>query len=216
MHAKLRPTKPRALGLSDHSLGLSCARPVLTRSQAELAFERPGEIRKIIEADGVGDFLGQCTLMGEAFARPLQPVAQQMLAEACALLLAEDAAELGWAEPAQGGNILQRDLAVEMRRHMCDGRMRFPVPARAIRFGIGKTMRPDCAPRTDPAQSKGVYCTRTVSHKRFGIAPMESHSAVRPARPVAGIGQGGEQKVFWGCQRRQGPTARRAGLDPDG
>ena len=60
MHAKLRPTKPRALGLSHHSLGLSCARPVLTRSQAELAFERPREIREVVEADGVRDFLGQC------------------------------------------------------------------------------------------------------------------------------------------------------------
>ena len=67
-------------------LGLSCARPVLTRCQAELAFECPGEIREIVEADGVGDFLGQCAWMGEAFARPRQPVAQQMLAEACALL----------------------------------------------------------------------------------------------------------------------------------
>ena len=27
----------------------------------------------------------------------------------------------------------------------------------------------------------------------------------------------GEQKVFWGCQGSQGPSAaRRAGLDPDG
>ena len=75
--------------------------------------------------------------MGEAFAGPLQPVAQQVLAEACALLLAEGAAELGWAEPAQGGNILQRDLAVEMRRHMRDGRMRSAVPAGAIRDGRG-------------------------------------------------------------------------------
>ena len=79
-------TKPGAVGQSHHSLGLSCARPVLTRSQAELAFERPREIREIVEADGVGDFLGQCAWMGEAFAGPLQPVAQQMLAEACALL----------------------------------------------------------------------------------------------------------------------------------
>ena len=86
MHAKLRPTKPDALGQSDHSLGLSCARPVLTRSLAELAFERPGEIREIVEADGVGDFLGQCAWIGEAFARPRQPVAQQMLGEARALL----------------------------------------------------------------------------------------------------------------------------------
>ena len=56
----LAPTKPTALGLSDHSLGLSCARPVLARSQAELALERPGEIREVVEADGVSDFLGQC------------------------------------------------------------------------------------------------------------------------------------------------------------
>ena len=52
----LAPTKPGALGLSDHSLGLSCARPVLARADPELAFERPGEIREIVEADGVGDF----------------------------------------------------------------------------------------------------------------------------------------------------------------
>ena len=75
--------------------------------------------------------------MRQAFAGPLQPVAQQMLAKACALLLAEDAAELGWAEPAQGSHILQRDLALEMRRHMRDGRMRFAVPVRAIRDGRG-------------------------------------------------------------------------------
>ena len=56
----LAPTKPGALGLSRHSLGLSCARPILTRSQAELALERPSEIREIVEADGVGDFVGQC------------------------------------------------------------------------------------------------------------------------------------------------------------
>ena len=75
--------------------------------------------------------------MGKAFAGPLQPVAQQMLAEACAVLLAEGAAELGWAEPAQGRHILQRDPALEMRRHMRDGRMRSAVPARAIRDGCG-------------------------------------------------------------------------------
>ena len=56
----LARTKPGALGLSHHSLGLSCARPIFTRADAELAFERPGEIREIVEADGVGDFLGQC------------------------------------------------------------------------------------------------------------------------------------------------------------
>ena len=133
----LARTKPSPLGLSDHSLGLSCARPVLTRSQAALALERPGEIREVVEADGIGDFLGQCAWMGEPFAGPLQPVAQQMLAKACALLLAEGAAKLGWAESAQGGHILQRDLALEMRRHMRDGRMGFPVPARAIRDGRG-------------------------------------------------------------------------------
>ena len=60
-----------------------------------------------------------------------------MLAEACALLQAEGAAELGWAESAQGGNMLQRDLALEMRRHMRDGRMRSAVPASAIRDGRG-------------------------------------------------------------------------------
>ena len=49
-----------ALGQSRHSLGLSCASPVLAWSQAELAFERPREIREIVEADGVGDLLGQC------------------------------------------------------------------------------------------------------------------------------------------------------------
>ena len=105
----LARTNQTALGQSHHSLGLSCARPVLTRCQAELAFERPREIREIVEADGVGDFLGQCAGMGEPFTGPLQPVAQQMLAEACALLLAEGAAELGWAEPAQGSNTLQHE-----------------------------------------------------------------------------------------------------------
>lgn len=65
--------------------------------------------------------------MGKAFARPLQPVAQQMLAEAHALLLTEHAAELGWAESAQGSNIIKRDLAVEMRCNVRDGRMRFAV-----------------------------------------------------------------------------------------
>ena len=58
--SSLAGTKPRALGLSDHSLGLSCARPILTRRQAHLAFERPREIREVVEADGVSDFLGQC------------------------------------------------------------------------------------------------------------------------------------------------------------
>ena len=44
--------------------------------------------------------------MSKPLARPLQPVAQQMLAEAGALLLAEDAAEMGWVEKAQGGSVL--------------------------------------------------------------------------------------------------------------
>ena len=60
LEAEVLPTKPCPLGQSRHSLGLSCARPVLTRSQAKLAFERPREIREVVEADGVGDFLGQC------------------------------------------------------------------------------------------------------------------------------------------------------------
>ena len=49
-------------------------------------FEGPREIREVVEADGEGNFLGQSTLMVKAFAGSLQPVAQQMLAEACALL----------------------------------------------------------------------------------------------------------------------------------
>ena len=62
--------------------------------------------------------------MGEVFAGPLQPVAQQMLAEACALLLAEGAAELGWAEPAQGGNILQ---GLGTRSCLLPGREAHPI-----------------------------------------------------------------------------------------
>lgn len=51
-------------------------------------------MREIVKADGTGDFLGQSTWIGKPLARPIQPVAQQMLAEACAVLLAQGAAEL--------------------------------------------------------------------------------------------------------------------------
>ena len=37
---------------------LSCARLVVAWADAELALEGPGEIREIVEADGVSDFLG--------------------------------------------------------------------------------------------------------------------------------------------------------------
>ena len=59
---------------------------------AELGLEGPGEIREVVESDGVSHFLGECARMGAAFASPLYPVAQQMLAEADALLLPKDAA----------------------------------------------------------------------------------------------------------------------------
>ena len=57
---KLIACLAKALGQSCQSLGLSCCSPILTRADAELALERPGEIREIVEADGVSDFLGQC------------------------------------------------------------------------------------------------------------------------------------------------------------
>ena len=41
------------LGQSGYSLGQSCARPVVARAVAELALEGAGEIREIVEVDGV-------------------------------------------------------------------------------------------------------------------------------------------------------------------
>ena len=38
---------------------LPCARLVVARADAELALEGPGEIREIVEADGVSHFLGE-------------------------------------------------------------------------------------------------------------------------------------------------------------
>ena len=55
----LRPTKPRALGLSCHSLGQSCAHLLVAREDPELALEDAGEIREIVEADGVGYVLDE-------------------------------------------------------------------------------------------------------------------------------------------------------------
>lgn len=129
--------KQRALGQSCQPLERSCYRLIVTRADADLALERPREIREIVEPDGVSHLLGEGTRMGEAFASPLYPVAEQILVEAHTLLLPEDAVELGGAEPAQGCNMIQRDLAVEMRRHMRDRGIRPPLLAVAIQGGQG-------------------------------------------------------------------------------
>ena len=42
------------------------------------------------------------------------------------------------------------------------------------------------------------------------MAFVPSHRTVQPARLAASIGPGGEQKVFWGCQRSQGTAHRKA------
>ena len=90
---------------------------IVARTDAHLALEGPSEIGQIVEPDGIGNFLGQCAWMGQAFAGPLDAVLQQVLAEAPAVLLPEDAAELRGAEPAQRGNVVQRDLVEKLR---CD------------------------------------------------------------------------------------------------
>ena len=73
--------------------------------------------------------------MGKAFAGLLQPVAQQMLAEACALLLAEGAAQLDRAEMAQGSDVSQRDLLVKCIAPSPRSRDRF---VRACRGHVGR------------------------------------------------------------------------------
>ena len=60
----LARTKQKALGQSCQSLGQSCARPAVAREDAELALERSGEIRDIVEADRVGNFPGHCAGLG--------------------------------------------------------------------------------------------------------------------------------------------------------
>ena len=60
-----------------------------------------------------------------------------MLAEADALLLPEDAAELRGAELAQRCRMMQGNIAVEMRRHMRDGGIGPSRPARAMQGGQG-------------------------------------------------------------------------------
>ena len=57
----LRPTKPRALGLSCHSPGQSCAHLPVAREGAVQALEGAGEIREIVDADCVSDGLDQCS-----------------------------------------------------------------------------------------------------------------------------------------------------------
>ena len=67
----LARTKPGALGQSCHSLGQSCAHLLVARADAELALEGAGEIRKIVETDGIGDLLderaGLSTMMHGSF-----------------------------------------------------------------------------------------------------------------------------------------------------
>jgi hypothetical protein len=73
-----------------------------------------------------------------------------------------------------------------------------------------------CTPRADPAQASEFVAPASRATRGW-IVIERSHSPVRPARPAAVIGHGGEQRVFWGCQRSQGlRAARRARLDPDG
>ena len=59
----IAPTKPRALGLSCHSLGLSCAHLLVAWADGAFALEVAGEIREIVDADCVSDGLDQCSGM---------------------------------------------------------------------------------------------------------------------------------------------------------
>lgn len=81
-------------------------RLVLAWADAGLAFERPGEVRQVIEADGVSHLLGERALHSKAFAGTFDAVVQQILAEANAMLLLENPAKPGRAESAQRGSLL--------------------------------------------------------------------------------------------------------------
>ena len=155
----LAPTERTALGQSCHSLRQSCARLVVAWADAELALESTGEIRKIVKPDGVSHVLDERAWMGKAFASLLQPVMEQMLAETDTLLLPEEAAKLRGAEPAQGSGLLQRDFAVEMRRHMRDGSMRSSFANRAMQGGQGLRSllrKSDFARRSRPALARQI------------------------------------------------------------
>lgn len=97
-----------------------------------MSLERAGETRDLVEAYGVGHFLGEGSGIGELFACALYTVAQQMLAEAHAAFLSKQVTKPGRAQAAQGSNVSQRDFAFEMRRHVRHGEMRFALLARAI------------------------------------------------------------------------------------
>ena len=54
---------------------------VVARADAELALEGAGEIREIVEADGVGDLFDECAWMGWDFARRSRPPLARQIKE---------------------------------------------------------------------------------------------------------------------------------------
>src|SRR3954468_17117823 len=92
----------------------------LTRRLAEPAAKAPGEVRDVVETDGVGDFgdAAACEARAEQErARPLQSLLAHELRDARALAL-EQHADIARAHPMPRGDLAERDLRLEMGKQV--------------------------------------------------------------------------------------------------